>query len=228
MLKMKLSQKRMHRLSTHLIWVGFVMLSFSLAHATLVQVTQISTPVGHVNTSEAVGPGSSFQTIQPNLNSSGYTFGYWSIDGNRLTDSDNRSLTKAKVTINSATTITAHYFLATADTDNDGIKDWFEYRNFGNLDQNQSGDWDADGFSNAQENSLGQEPTIKDSVQDGGISSRISSDFVFADTSMVHYKITSNPIGFISTVEGYAEINASITSPICTGQQMGITSPIGQ
>ena len=42
---------------------------------------------------------------------------------------------------------------------------------FGNLDQNQSGDWDADGFSNAQENSLGQEPTIKDSVQDGGISS---------------------------------------------------------
>ena len=218
---MKLSQKRMHRLSTHLIWVGFVMLSFSLAHATLVQVTQISTPVGHVNTSEAVGPGSSFQTIQPNLNSSGYTFGYWSIDGNRLTDSDNRSLTKAKVTINSATTITAHYFLATADTDNDGIKDWFEYRNFGNLDQNQSGDWDADGFSNAQENSLGQEPTIKDSVQDGGISSRISSDFVFADTSMVHYKITSNPIGFISTVEGYAEINASITSPNLHGSTNG-------
>ena len=83
-----------------------------------------------MNTSEAVGFGSSFQTIQPNLNSSGYTFGYWSINGNRLIDSDNRSITQAKVTINSATTITAHYFLATADTDSDGIKDWFEYRNF--------------------------------------------------------------------------------------------------
>ena len=221
MLKMKLSQKRMHRLPIHLIWVGLFVLSFSIAHATLVQVSQISTPVGHVNTSEAVGPGSSFQTIQPNLNSSGYTFGYWSINGNRLIDSDNRSITQAKVTINSATTITAHYFLATADTDSDGIKDWFEYRNFGNLDQNQSGDWDADGFSNAQENSLGQEPTIKDSVQDGGISSRISSGFVFADTSMVHYKITSNPIGFISTVEGYAEINASISSPSLHGSTNG-------
>ena len=38
---------------------------------------------------------------------------------------------------------------------------------------------------------------------------------------MVHYKITSNPIGFISTVEGYAEINASISSPNLHGSTNG-------
>ncbi len=203
------------------IWVVSVAFCSSVAHATLVQVTQISSPVGHVNQSEAVAPGTVYQSIQPSLTSSGYTFGYWSIDGNRLTDSNNRSLTQAKVTIHAATILTAHYFLATADTDTDGIMDWFEYRNYGNLDQNASSDSDSDGFTNAQENSLGQEPTIKDTVQDGGISSRQSSDFVFADTSMVHYVIKSDPIGFITTIEGYNEINSSVTSSNLHGPTNG-------
>ena len=101
---MTLLPRKVLRIPIHFIWMAFLMLSWSAAHATLVQVTQISSPVGYVNQSEAVAPGSSYQTIQPNLTSSGYTFGYWSINGNRLTDSDNRSLTQAKATINEATT----------------------------------------------------------------------------------------------------------------------------
>jgi hypothetical protein len=194
------------------LWAVLLLLSFSYAQATFVQVSQISSPVGYVSQSEAVAPGTAYQTIQPNLTSSGYTFGYWSVGGNRLTDSDGRSVTQGKITINAATTLTAHYFLSTADTDTDGLLDWFEYRNFGNLDQNASSDSDADGFTNGQENGLGQEPTIKDSLQDGGISSRQSSGFVFADSSMVHYLMKSDPIGFITTTEGYVEINASVTS----------------
>ena len=63
-----------------------------------------------------------------------------------------------------AMTITAHYFLATQDTDSDGVMDWYEYRNFGSLSQTSSDDADGDGFDNGQENALGQEATIKDQV----------------------------------------------------------------
>ena len=209
---MTLLPRKILRIPIHFIWMILSLLSCSLAHATFVQVSQISSPVGYVSLSEAVAPGTAYQTIQPNLTSSGYTFGYWSVGGNRLTDSDGRSITRGEITVNAATTITAHYFLSTADTDTDGLLDWFEFRNFGNLDQNASSDSDADGFTNGQENGLGQEPTVKDSVQDGGISSRQSSGFVFADSSMVHYLMKSDPIGFITSTEGYVEINASVTS----------------
>ena len=209
---MTLLPRKILRIPIHFIWMILSLLSCSLAHATFVQVSQISSPVGYVSLSEAVAPGTAYQTIQPNLTSSGYTFGYWSVGGNRLTDSDGRSITRGKITVNAATTITAHYFLSTVDTDTDGLLDWFEFRNFGNLDQNASSDSDTDGFTNGQENGLGQEPTVKDSVQDGGISSRISSGFVFADSSMVHYLMKSDPIGFITSTEGYVEINASVTS----------------
>jgi hypothetical protein len=221
MLEMISLPRKILRLPLYSIWVGAILFSCSVGNATLLQVTQVSSPVGYVSQSEAVAPGTSFQTIQPNLTSSGYTFGYWSSGGNRLTDSQNRSLTQGKVTVNAATTLTAHYFLATADTDGDGMFDWFEYRNFGNLDQNASSDSDADGFTNAQENRLGQEPTVKDSVQDGGISSRQTSGFIFADTTMVHYLIKSDPIGFIATTQGYVEINATVTSPNLHGTTNG-------
>ena len=218
---MTLLPRKILPIPVHFIWIGLLLLSWSVAHATLVQVTQTSLPIGYVNQSEAVAPGTTYQTIQPNLTSSGYTFGYWSVGGNRLSDTDGRSITRGKTTVNVATTITAHYFLSTADTDTDGLLDWFEYRNFGNLDQNASSDSDADGFTNGQENGLGQEPTVKDSVEDGGISSRQSSGFVFADTNMVHYLMKSDPIGFITSTEGYVEINASVTSSNLHGATNG-------
>ena len=39
--------------------------------------------------------------------------------------------------------------------------DWFEYYQFGNLGFGPNDDPDYDNFSNAQESSLGQEPTIR-------------------------------------------------------------------
>ena len=132
----------------------------------LVQVDQVSSPAGHVNDSQVVESGSLFQTMQPALNSSGYIFGYWTKGNERLSDVGGRSVTEATVSITEATTLTAHYFLSTEDTDGDGVMDWFEYRNFGDLSFNSTDDSDGDGFSNGQEDRLGQEPTIKD--QGGG------------------------------------------------------------
>ena len=195
--------------------------TLSLLDGALVQVQQVSSPSGHLNNIQVVETGTSLQTVQPNLSSSGYFFGYWSNGNNRLADSVGRSVTQATVTISEATTLTAHYFLSTLDSDSDGIMDWYEYRNFGNLNSSSSDDNDGDGFSNGQENELGQESTIQDQVEDGGISSRISSGFVYADTSMAHYTIKSNPIGFISRVDAYVEINASVSTSNLHGQSNG-------
>ena len=87
----------------------------------------------------------------------------------------------SQVTANPAveTTIVAHYFPSTQDNDGDGVADWFEFNQFGNLGYGPSNDNDGDGFTNDQENALGQEATIFDFVQDGGISSRISGDVLF-------------------------------------------------
>ena len=69
------------------------------------------------------------------------------------------------------------------------MMDWFEYNQFGNLSNGPNGDPDSDGFSNKQENELGQEANIKDSVQDGGISSRISGDVYSSFRLIIHQAI---------------------------------------
>ena len=195
--------------------------TLSLLNGALVQVQQVSSPAGHLDNTQVVETGTSFKTVQPNLSSNGYFFGYWSNGNNRLADTGGRSVTLATVLISEATTLTAHYFLSTQDSDSDGIMDWYEYRNFGDLNSSSSDDNDGDGFSNGQENELGQESTIRDQVEDGGISSRVSSGFVYADTSMVHYTIKSNPIGFVSGVDAYVELNASVNTSNLHGQNNG-------
>lgn len=195
--------------------------TLSLLNGALVQVQQVSSPAGHLDNTQVVETGTSFKTVQPNLTSNGYFFGYWSNGNNRLADTGGRSVTLATVLISEATTLTAHYFLSTQDSDSDGIMDWYEYRNFGDLNSSSSDDNDGDGFSNGQENELGQESTIWDQVEDGGISSRVSSGFVYADTSMVHYTIKSNPIGFVSGVDAYVELNASVNTSNLHGQNNG-------
>ena len=53
--------------------------------------------------------------------------------------------------------------------------DWFELYQFGNLNQSGTDDPDGDGFSNKREGELGQEATIADNVEWGGISGRLST-----------------------------------------------------
>ncbi|MDC0647057.1 SUMF1/EgtB/PvdO family nonheme iron enzyme, partial [Opitutales bacterium] len=125
--------------------------------------------------------------------------------------------------MSAAITLTAHYFLETEDTDGDGVRDWFEWRNFGTLYQGQQDDADGDGFTNGQEDALGQEPTIFDEVEDGGVPARRSPPFTYADTSMVKYTIKSDPLGFVDTTERYVEINGSTTSANLHGESNGYT-----
>ena len=79
----------------------------------------------------------------------------------------------------------AHNIPNSQDSDSDGVMDWFELYQFGSLNLSPDDDPDGDGFSNKREEELGQEATIVDSVEDGGIASRLSVGFVYADSTLV-------------------------------------------
>ncbi|MCC6356789.1 MAG: VCBS repeat-containing protein, partial [Verrucomicrobiae bacterium] len=67
----------------------------------------------------------------------------------------------------------ARYFAA-GDADADGQQDWYEWYWFGGLDQSPASDPDGDGFTIAEEQSRGYNPTIRDEPSDGGIMMRVS------------------------------------------------------
>jgi len=189
--------------------------------AALVSIVQTSNPVGYVEQSSVVSTGTVFQVNEPPLLKDGYQFGFWTANDQNFTDHTGRPVITPSITVNSGLTFVAHYFEQNADTDNDGIDDWFEYRNFGNLEQTLEDDRDGDGFSNKQENQLGQVPSVKDKVEDGGISARSTNSFVFGRVGSIPYQITSNPAGFLSSQIAFGEENSSIHSPSLNGEKFG-------
>lgn len=181
-------------------------------YGALYQVDQVSEPAGFLLQSSAVEEGSSFLSLNPALVSSGYTFGYWSIDGVRQTAPDGRSLTRVSSVINATSTYKAHYFLSSADTDSDGVLDWYEYRMFGDLSRQPNEDSDGDGYSNRKESELGQDALVFDLVEGGGIAGRLSTGFTYADTTMVLATVKSNPTGFVNETSNFLEQNSSLST----------------
>ena len=87
---------------------------------------------------------------------------------------------KLSFTLTANSLVKAHYIETTLDSDGDGIKDWYEYYHFGDLSQGPQDDPDGDSFFQpVRESALGQEATIADRVEDGGISSRASDRFLY-------------------------------------------------
>ena len=187
----------------------------------LFPVTQNSVPAGLVSQSAVIEGGQTYQSIDPQLNKNGYTFGYWAIDGVRQAGADGRSLTRVSGVIEADSNFTAHYYADNADTDGDGVMDWFEYRMFGDLSKNPSDDSDGDGFTNKRESELGQDALIVDFMEAGGIAGRMSNTFTYADTSMQVVTIKSDPTGFITTSVTNKELNATVTTQSLNGATNG-------
>ena len=200
--------------------IGCMLLPLT-SYGVLYQVTQESEPAGFVSSTEAIEGGTTKQSINPTLSTNGYAFGYWAINGVRQAGEDNRSLTQVSTTISANTTFTAYYYSESADTDTDGIMDWYEYRMFGDLSQGPTDDPDSDGFTNKRESELGQDPLLVDEVEWGGISGRLSTGFTYADTSMVLAVVKSDPAGFVTETSNYLESNSTVTTSSLHGATNG-------
>ena len=187
----------------------------------LYPVEQNSNPSGLVSTSGIIEGGQTYQSIDPQLNKNGYTFGYWAIDGVRQQGADGRSLTRVSSVINAESNYTAYYYGDNVDSDGDGVKDWFEYRMFGDLSSNPTDDSDGDGFSNKRESELGQDALIVDFMEAGGVAGRMSNTLTYADTSMLKVTIKSNPTGYITTSVTNREMNASVATQSLNGATFG-------
>ena len=199
----------------------FALLLTNQVWAELVRVEQVSNPPGFFSEETAVEVGKTVGTIDPTLFREGYAFGYWQAGSVRLSDAQGRSVTSATVVVEGTLTLTAYYFPENEDTDEDGIRDWFEYRNFGNLSQQLEGDPDGDGFSNGQEDRLGQEPTIADRVEDGGVSFSASGNLIYGDPSQLRYETRSDPPGLIDPLLQYGPYGKVIQTVDLNGEKEG-------
>ena len=114
------------------------------------------------------------------------------------------------------------------DTDGDGMADWYEWKQFGNLNQVGGDDPDLDGYSLAEEGKFGLSPTVKDEIHEGGVSIRRSRITFLNLSGAKKLIISSNPPGLISGSESYRELNSTYTSQNLTGITDGYVFSTGK
>ena len=136
-----------------------------------------SNPAGLVAVEGAVSPGT--LVTSPDLwgqATPGYVFACWEIDGIVQVDPVTGSaLGQLSLAVSSPLTATARFLPPAADTDGDGVPDWYEFRHYGGLGQTAASDTDGDGLTLAQEQARGLSPRVADAYAEGGVSRRRSS-----------------------------------------------------
>jgi len=137
-----------------------------------VEFTQTSSPAGIVNQTTFPQNGAAVATVSAPLTSGTNRFTHWTINGVRMNNASGSGTNPAAFTITVPTSAIANYLPVSQDSDVDTLPDWFEVRHFAGLTQGPDGDFDADGFSNGLELSLGQHPGVFDERQPGGNSRR--------------------------------------------------------
>ncbi|MBP6506324.1 MAG: hypothetical protein KA257_02055, partial [Opitutaceae bacterium] len=181
-----------------------------------------SDPSGLVNQSGVVASGTLVTTPLAAETVSGNIFGYWRVNGVRQADSEGVAPRQVSFTVTGTTTVTAVYFPATADTDEDGVADWYEWRQFGSLGQTGSYDPDGDGFGAAVESWRRYSPVLVDTVIDGGIASRRSAKLTFVASDNYAYTINSDPSGLVNQ-SGVVASGTVVTTPLAAETVSGNT-----
>ena len=105
---------------------------------------------------------------------SNYKFAWWDLNGVRQQDPSGVALTTFSFTLNTASTVTAHYVDPGLYTNAGVISDWTQWTIYGSLANGPTSDTDGDGFTYAQELLRGFSPRVVDSLDQGGVSRRRS------------------------------------------------------
>jgi hypothetical protein len=134
-----------------------------------------SNPAGLITPQSGVAPtGTVITTASLGNPVSGYSFGYWSLNGQRQADALGVALSQVRFAVETNMQAVAHYFTSDADVDGNGLADWWEQRYFGATGLNPDMDVTGDGLSLADAWRYDFNPLISNSFIVGGISMRSS------------------------------------------------------
>ena len=154
----------------------------------------------------------------------GSHFAYWTVNGVRSQHPQWGKMASSKVGLNISgdTEIVAHYIPSSQDTDGDGVMDWFEYYQFGDLSAGpeQMIPTEMD-FPTREKVSWGRRQPLPSSLKRWEFHRRMSNSFTYADTTMFKVTIRSNPTGFINTSTTYKEFNSTLSTQSLNGATNG-------
>ena len=143
---------------------------------------------------------------------SGYAFGYWSVNGQRVAGPDGTARRQVKLTVNGPSDLVANLFLPDQDSDSDGMPDWWEWSSFGGLGYSQSSDPDGDGLTLADERREGLSVTTRDALRDGGIAARLSAPLQYESGSRKRFAVRSAPLGIVAVSQQYLAANTEVAT----------------
>ncbi len=191
--------------------------------ATTVVFNQTSDPLGIISQSVTVSTPSNVLTVAAPLESSGYRFTHWTINGARLNEFNRRALNPALCTVLEPTEAVAHYLPSTNDIDSDLVPDWYEIHFNGDTNQTAGSDSDGDGINLLKEYALDYHPGLSNSVTVGGVSQRNSDQALIIMNPAFHvYEERSSPAGFVSRRLVLSNGN-SVVSQNLSGENSGYT-----
>ncbi len=202
----------LHLPKVALVAAGILVGNISCRGQSLVELTQVSEPAGIINQTSLVETGTEVNSVAAPLSSAGYSLIQWTLAGVRQEDALGRSLQSFSFTILEPTTITAHYLPTTQDSDVDKIEDWYEWWFFGDLARDGSDDSDGDGFDLSTEKSRGYDPLLVDSIDEGGVSRRLSASADLNLAGFSTYRWVSSPSGIIDEIHT-APDGTEVSSP---------------
>ena len=160
---------------------------------------EISSPLGLVNNQSIFSNGTVH--VLPDVStaglSSGYQFGQWLTNGVRVVDAMGRSIGGVPILVTTNTTnAVAMFYPTNQDSIGDGLPDWYKLQFYG-VFTNVTSDTDGDGWTLLDEYTRGYNPTVSDTILDGGISQRSSALTPYLTDGYLIYRETSSPAGLV-------------------------------
>ena len=151
----------------------------------------------------------------------GYAFTHWEINGNRTDIPDVSIALQVTGQITENTVAVAKYIIMDEDSDQDGIKDWFEIRTLGSLNYQNGSDDDNDSIPLDKEYKFGLNPNSPDQINEGGISIRRSKKVFLNLGGARKLQVRSDPPGLVASQSSFPEVNSTYNSPNLNGIQGG-------
>lgn len=181
-------------------WGAAIFLAVSShGFAATVEFNQTSDPLGIVSQSTTVSTPDNVLTVVAPLESSGYRFTHWTLNGVRTNDFTGRALNPARFTIYEPTEAVAHFVRSTNDVDHDVVPDWYEIHFYGNTNQPMDSDTDGDGVDLLDEYDFDYHPSLSNTVAAGGIGQRSSDQtLIVLNPAFYVYEERSEPPGLVS------------------------------